>query len=133
MTLDLTGYGKAVAILHSPNHFVPNHDFDTIELHESVLAAAESLRDRHRTAGKSRYVTTYIDGHSEHNFYSTMEGCYLKVWTPAEPWNGDPQLFAQEAHTLIHCTDRADFYIYLEDRDGETVAHITRNPKEGTR
>jgi hypothetical protein len=121
---------KVVATLHGPNYFTPNHDFGSIEVHASVQAAAESLLYRRQTHGARPATVEFLDGTIRTDYYPTMEGCYLKVWRPY--WNEDRDVFAQEAHTLIHNTDRADYYVYLVEHSGGRY-QIETTPKEGTR
>jgi len=102
---------RVVATFHGPNYNDPDVEPRSIEVHDSVQAAAESLLERYQSNGHYPVTVRHLDGNELSVAWPVMEGCYLKVWMPYP--NEDPDIFAQEAVTLIRSTDGADRYVYL--------------------
>lgn len=79
---------RVFAIFSGSSYGPPSNGAESIEVHESIRAAADSLAHRDRMNGRPLWDTiTYADGHgSDAAFPAMSEGDSLTLW--AAPDNG---------------------------------------------
>lgn len=71
---------RVFAIFHGAG-YAPNHGAENTEVHASVIAAIDSLRERYRANGRRTIDLTYADGHTDETYWPGVdEGDSLTLW-----------------------------------------------------